>query len=164
MNIAVGSLFREPAKTFKDTINSIELTDLLNTEGNTLLEAIVKQSDKLGKPVTVNNLAEAINLITLYDMGFTSETGILSLIDSNTTLNNLANTLTNFNLTEQTITELQSAGIFGENENSLFYNTVFDENSGNYNSSYDNIKLQAFIDYLTDNPKTLSGFINSIQT
>lgn len=164
MNIAVGSLFTEPAKTFKDTINSIELTDLLNTEGNTLLEAIVKQSDKLGKPVTVNNLAEAINLITLSDMGFTSETGILSLIDSNTTLNNLADTLTDFNLTEQTITELQSAGIFGENENSLFYDTVFDKNSTNHNSSYDNIKLQAFIDYLTDNPKTLSEFIGSLQT
>lgn len=138
-NITVGELFTDPETTLQNTIDNFKLSDVIDASGNKILTAILNQKNNpnfsgydadpaLRQDVTVSTIGEAINLVTLADiLDTTPTTGILTLININTPLKDLGDTLTDFDLMNKTLVDLESAEIFGAN--SPFKDTKYDVDS-----------------------------------
>ncbi|MBQ8761800.1 MAG: hypothetical protein IJZ26_00565 [Clostridia bacterium] len=158
--IPVGDMFTNPSNVFEN----LKISDLFpNYESNNILNAIVNKGTT-DAPITISNLETTINTLTVEDLFGTSTTGILTLIPSSTTLNNLGSTLDDLKLTEKSLVELETAEIFGDN--SPFKNTVFDKDSTDIVDSTNN--RNAYEAYVASNNKepdaNLETFINSLTT
>lgn len=158
-NITVGELFTDASNVF----NNLTVQDLFpDYENNIILNAIVNKGTAEA-PVTISNLENAINQLTLADIVGNNPTGFVALLNLDTKITDLGTYLAGFSLLNQSLIALEDAEIFGEN--SPFKDTVFDKDSTVLIGDTGKNAYQNYVDTNGSEPDvTLANFISAMTT